>query len=858
MFALTHPSAAVHTHTGDISACQGYRAVDVEKSRTGLSATLELIGQGCNAFGPDYPRLNLDVSYDNRDRLRVRISDSEGKAHVVPPELGAWPKPGAKGSVTESESKLKFHHVAEPFSFSVTRGQETLFNTSGNPLIFEEQYVRLKTSLSEKSNIYGLGDHNDRLRLPIKEANYSRTFWARDAFGLPARTNLYGSHPVYFDHRLTDSGPSTHGVFLLSSQGMDVKFPENGTSLEYNTLGGVLDLFFLNGPTPEKVAAQYTDVVGKPVGSPYWGLGFHQCRYGYDDWIEVAEVIANYSKAGIPLETQWIDIDYMDDRAIFTTNPDNYPLEKVREIVANLHSNDQHFVVMIDPAMAVREDNYPSFQRAKEQGTLLKTSDGQLYNGVVWPGRTVFPDWFAENTTEWWKDEFKTFFDPEEGIDVDAIWIDMNEPASFLPYLEANPDRLAGEVNQWLYPPYRINDVRAAPSGADGVVAAGSNAKNISDFTARTDLVSADGQRMYDVHNIYGYQMGLATREALLARRQGLRPLIITRSTFAGSGNHTGKWLGDNLSTWGGLKEHIAQMLGFTAIYGIPMVGADTCGFGGNTTETLCARWATLGAFNPFYRNHNQDKSASIPQEFYRWPLTTEAAKNAIDIRYRLLDYLYTALHFAERVGEPVASPLFYKHPEDEATFDVDTQFYFGPSLLVSPVLEENVTRAEFYLPEARYYEFKSLKPVEGRGANVTLEHVPYTEIPLHVLGGSVIPLRSESTYTTTELRSKHFTLVVAPDQRGSAKGRLRLDDGVSIVSESATDVRFRFSHGKHLHVEGEFGYQTENVIESLVFAGIEEEKQVEISVLYDPENKTLTVSGLSLSLLEGFDAFLV
>lgn len=35
---------------------------------------------------------------------------------------------------------------------------------------------------------------------------------------------------------------------------------------------------------------------------------FHQCRWGYRDAFEVAEVIANYTKAEIPLETMWSDI----------------------------------------------------------------------------------------------------------------------------------------------------------------------------------------------------------------------------------------------------------------------------------------------------------------------------------------------------------------------------------------------------------------------------------------------------------------------------------------------------------------------------------------------------------------------
>lgn len=683
-------------------------------------------------------------------------------------------------------------------------------------------------------NLYGFGEHTDAFHL--NTTDYTRTLWSKDAYGVPEGTNLYGNHPVYFDYR---GSKGTHGVFMLNSNGMDFKVNKTGDKqyLEYNMLGGVVDLYFLAGPTPQQVAAQYSEIVGKPAMMPYWGFGYHQCRYGYRDVFNVAEVVQNYSLAKIPLETMWTDIDYMDRRKVFTLDQQRFPIEKMRELIDYLHDHNQHYVVMVDPAVAYL--NNSAYYRGVEADIFLKFDNGTIYNGVVWPGVTVFPDWFHPNISNYWVNEFAMFFNKDTGVDIDALWIDMNEASNFAcDFPCSNPQAWAKKSgNPPTPPPVRDNprpligfpedfqptytgrvvkrqdtgDMKGLP-GRNLLVPGyainnigGTNAEGgLSNHTIRTDLHHYNGLVEYDTHNIYGSMMSEASREAMLYRRPGLRPMIITRSTFAGAGAKVGKWLGDNVSTWFHYRISISGLMQFASIYQIPMIGSDVCGFAGNTTEQLCARWAMLGAFSPFYRNHNGDTSNS--QEFYLWPSVADAARKAMHIRYRLLDYIYTALYVQSTTGVPLISPMFFLYPHDEVTASVELQYFFGPSILVSPVTEENATSVEVYLPKDTFYDLLTLEPITSTGGKKNITGLTLTDIPLHIRSGSVVPMRITSAMTTTELRTHPFEIIVAPDHNGYARGELYLDDGVSIVQKHTSMITFYHRHGV-LVVDGDFGY---------------------------------------------------
>ncbi|KAI0156539.1 glycoside hydrolase family 31 protein [Xylariaceae sp. FL1272] len=842
--------------TGSLAAtvedCPGYTASNVVDGNATLTADLTLAGTACNVYGTDLTDLKLLVEYQSEARLHVKIFDAGLDVYQV--QEAVLPRPSSE-DVSSSDAAIQFSMIENPFSFSISRTSsgEVLFNTTGSQLVFESQYLYLKTGLPKDPNIYGLGEHSDSFRLPTND--YQRVLWNSESPFIPRLSNLYGSHPNYLDHR---GEAGTHGVFLLNSNGMNININQTDSGdqfLEYNAIGGILDFYFLAGPTPSDVSKQYAEVVGLPAMMPYWTFGFHQCKYGYWDVNYAAEVVGNYSTANIPLETLWGDIDYMNLRQVFTTDPERFPLDKMRELVDTLHQRGQHYIMMLDPGIH-RVENYSSYTRGSEQDVFLKADDGSEYRGVQWAGEVVWPDWLSTNAQNWWTSEIAMFFDPESGIDIDGAWNDMNEASNFCPDVTCDPAQEAIDGNNPPQPtnPPRNNTGRPIPgfpadfqpssprqsrqtearqeSGGEmkglpdrdlfsPAYRINNHRGELSDYTLWTNISNSDGTVQYDTHNLYGQTMLSSTRAALLSRRPGVRPFVLTRSSFASVGAKAAHWFGDNASTWDDYRASIAQLLAFAAVHQVPMVGSDVCGFNGNAEEHMCARWALLGAFMPFYRNH-ADISAP-PQEFYLWETVAEAARKGIDARYRLLDYIYTAMYRASATGAPIVNPLFFIYPHDTNTFGIDTQFLYGDALLISPVVDDNATSVTYYLPDDIFYDFWTLTPVRGAGAAITADNVGWTDIPVHIRGGTVLPMRAESANTTNLLRQNDFTLVVAPGLDGNAAGSLYLDDGQSMdVAGNYSEISFSWD-GSTFKAGGTFGFGTDAIVQSVTILGGDE-----------------------------------
>ncbi|CAD7696507.1 unnamed protein product [Ostreobium quekettii] len=627
---------------------------------------------------------------------------------------------------------------------------EEKFKTHADSKPRGPQAISLDLEFSGFGHVYGIPEHATGLSLqPTVEGNETKEpyrLYNLDVFEYVHESpfGLYGSIPLMLAHR----AGLTVGAFWMDASEMfvDVERVDGGTGTQWIAESGVLDLFLLLGPGPAQVVGQYAGLTGTTAMPQLFALGYHQCRWNYNDQADVAQVDAQFDVHGIPYDVLWLDIEHTDGKKYLTWDAKKFPDSvKMQENVA---SRGRRMVTIVDPHMK-RDSGYSVHKEAERLGHYVKNKDGNDYDGWCWPGSSSYLDVLSPVVRDWWSTQFlvENYVGSTEHL---YIWNDMNEPSVF----------------------------------------------NGPEITMHKDCLHHGNVEHRDVHNMYGYLYHMATTNGLIARgyktkgRQGDRPFVLSRAFFAGTQRLGPVWTGDNTANWEQLRVSVPMLLSL-GLTGLPYSGADVGGFFGNPDEELLTRWTQLGAFYPFFRQHAHIDTKR--REIWLFgPEAVDRMRRAIQQRYSLMPYLYTLFRAANASGAPVMLPMWYEFPNDPNTFDLQEQFLFGPAVLVRPVMEPGVQSVAVYLPPGSvWYDPESgnkLQAPEGGGSiqlPVTMESIPY-----FYRGGYIVPKRERHRRSTMAMKNDPFTLLVALDGDVSAMGDLYLDDGSS----------FNFRDGAYLH----------------------------------------------------------
>lgn len=658
---------------------------------------------------------------------------------VIAPPVAFQPRITQDDRQIRLETDALILHISKkPFALTFLKPDGTLINADepglGTSWIGEE--VTTYKTMQEGERFIGLGEKTGNLD---RKGN-AYTNWNTDAYGYTTGQDpIYATIPFYIG---IHHGMS-YGIFFDNSYRSDFNFgASNDRFSSFGANGGEMNYYFIYHERVADIVRSYTSLTGRMPLPPLWSLGYQQNRYSYYPDTEVYRIAQTLREKQIPADGITLDIHYMDAYKLFTWNKSRFPDPAAMN--AKLAAMGFKTTVIVDPGIKV-EKGYAAYESGLQSDIFIKYTDGKPYTGQVWPGWCHFPDFTASEGREWWEQQLQTY----ARAGVSGLWNDMNEIAT---WGQKMPDNV---------------------------------------------LFSFEGNPVthLQAHNVYGLQMVRASYEGARAITPGKRPFILTRAGYAGLQRYAAIWTGDNRAE----EDHMLlgiRLMNSLGLSGVPFSGMDVGGFTGNAPPGLYARWMQIGVFTPYFRNHTgiNTKSAE-PWAFGEEVL--EISRNYINLRYRLLPYLYAGFHEASQTGLPLMRTLALDYTHDPKVYDIrfQNQYLFGPAFLIAP-FESKQDYAPVYLPPGRWYDLYTDSLEEG-GQEKMLT-LSMQQLPVFVKESSIIPMQSLIQHTGEKPADTLFLHVY----RGNAKNEFVYyeDDGETYAYEKGAFYERRMTYDPAIH----------------------------------------------------------
>lgn len=618
---------------------------------------------------------------------------------------------------------------------------------------FNGEYV---FKMNKHTRVYGLGE---QVRGINKRGWIYESYCADDPIHTEEKRSLYGAHNFI----LVDSGKDERFLAFFDYPGR-IRFDIGCSDADTITVTPEkdrLDLYIIEAPTLKSIIREFRSLIGRSYLPPLFAFGYGQSRWGYVNENDIKEVEKRHREAKIPLDSVYLDIDYMEDFQDFTVSSERFP--DLKGLSAYMKEQGVRLVPIIDAAVKVR-DGYSVYDEGREKGFFCKDENGDDFITAVWPGRSVLPDFLNEDASRWFGEQYKALTD--RGIE--GFWNDMNEPALF--YSEKRLKEAFEKVksfegkNLGVFDFFNVRNI--FPSLA--------NAKE--DYCAFFHRTESGVLNHNNVHNLYGFFMTRSASKALREIR-GKRSLLFSRASCIGAHRYGGVWTGDNHAWWSHILQSIRQMPSLN-MCGFLFSGSDIGGFGGDCTRDLLLRWLAFSIFTPLMRNHSA--VGTRRQEAYAFG-DTEDFRHIITLRYRLLPYIYSEFMKAALRDEMYFSPLSFVYEDDDIAAETEDQLMVGEAVMIAPVYTQNASGRVVYLPE-------DMTAVRMHDGGISFEElskghhyisIPLSDVVFFIRKGYAIPL-CEPAACTEQLDYRTIRLI------GSGNSyELYRDDGESLEAST-------------------------------------------------------------------------
>jgi alpha-D-xyloside xylohydrolase len=479
--------------------------------------------------------------------------------------------------------------------------------------------------------------------------------------------------------------------------------------------------YFVKGDNADDVISGYRKLTGKAPIPPSWALGFWQSRERYRNQSELIGVVEEYRKRNIPIDNIVLDWQYWEDPQWGSHEFDRSRFPDPEGMVKTLHALNANLMISVWPKFNLGTKNYEEMNQK-----------GFLFTNNIKKKRI---DWVGVG----YQSTFYDPFNPEAGdlfwnqidaklnrIGIDAWWLDATEP----------------DMHSNLSIDERIRNMSPTAMGP--------------------------GARYF---NAYSLLNSKSVYEGQRRSSPDKRVFILTRSAYGGQQRYGAvTWSGDIVSRWSDFRDQVGTGINF-CLSGIPYWTMDIGGFAveskyynasGETLEEwreLNTRWFQFGTFCPVFRSHGQYPF----REIYNISPEGHPAYGSMvyydKLRYQLMPYIYSLAGQTYFNNYTLMRGLVMDFPNDKNVRDITDQYMFGPSVLVSPVVEPKVTTRSVYLPAGTgWYDLYSGNYMKG-GTAIKAD-APYERMPLYAKEGSIIPTGVEIQYTN-EKPSDAITLFV-------------------------------------------------------------------------------------------------